>query len=161
MERIDDFNLGANIKRLRKSRGLTQQKLSADANISRSYLGDVENGRYNPSIETLKDIAKALNVELNDLLGDGAIKKGFKIPVLGRIAAGIPIEAVTDIIDYEEIPEKMAKCGEYFALQVKGDSMEPKFTEGDIVIVKKQENIESGEIAIVLINGQDATVKKK
>lgn len=86
--------------------------------------------------------------------------KGVRIPVLGRVAAGIPIEAVTDVEDWEEIPETMAKNGEYFALRIQGDSMLPEIRQGDIVIVQKQPCVESGEIAIVLVNGNDATCKK-
>ncbi len=86
--------------------------------------------------------------------------KGVRIPVLGRVAAGIPIEAIEDVDDWEEIPESMAKNGEYFALRIQGDSMLPEIRQGDIVIVQKQPCVESGEIAIVLINGNDATCKK-
>ena len=73
---------------------------------------------------------------------------------------GIPIDAVEEILDYEEISEEMARNGEHFALQIKGDSMEPKFSEGDVVIVRKQAIVEDNEIAIVLVNGNDATIKK-
>ena len=153
-----DLNIGPNIKKYRKSKGFTQQELADRSSISRSYLGDIEGGRYNPSIGTLEDIANALDVKVNSLI-DSSSSNAVTIPVLGRIAAGIPLEAITDIIDYEEIPEKMARCGEYFALEVKGDSMEPKFSEGDVVIVRKQPTIESGEIAIVIVNNEDATMK--
>ena len=54
----------------------------------------------------------------------------------------------------------MARCGDYFALEIKGDSMEPKMSKGDIVIVKQQNTVENGQIAIVLVNGDEATVKK-
>lgn len=83
-----------------------------------------------------------------------------KIPVLGRVAAGIPLDAIEEIIDYEEIPPKMAADGEYFALQIKGDSMEPKISNGDIVIVRKQSTAADGDIVIALINGDDAVCKR-
>lgn len=82
------------------------------------------------------------------------------IPVLGVVRAGLPVEAVENIIDYEEISEEMARQGDFFALQIKGDSMEPKISDGDVVIVRKQPDVESGEIAIVLVNGDEATIKK-
>ena len=82
------------------------------------------------------------------------------IPVLGKVVAGIPLDAIEDIIDYEEIPLSMAKSGEFFALQIKGDSMEPKFSEGDVVIVRKQDDVDSGSIAIILVNGNEATIKR-
>jgi repressor LexA len=83
-----------------------------------------------------------------------------RIPVYGNVAAGIPIEAITDIEDYEEISQDMAAKGEYAALRIHGDSMEPRMTDGDVVIVRLQETIESGETAIVMVNGSDATCKK-
>lgn len=82
------------------------------------------------------------------------------IPVLGKVAAGIPIEAIEDILDYEEISADLAKKGEYFALQIAGDSMEPRINKGDVVIVRNQPDIESGEIAIVKVDGEDATCKR-
>jgi repressor LexA len=72
----------------------------------------------------------------------------------------MPIEAVEDIEDYEEIPEAMAARGDFFALRIQGKSMEPKFSDGDVVIVRKQDDIDSGEIGVVIVNGSDATVKK-
>ncbi len=82
------------------------------------------------------------------------------MPVLGRVQAGIPIEAVQEIIEYEEITPEMAHNGEYFALRVRDDSMGPRFLAGDIAIVCKQSGIEDGDIAVVLINEEDATIKK-
>ena len=70
------------------------------------------------------------------------------------------LQAVEDILDYEEISLEMASQGEHFALSIKGDSMEPRIAEGDVVIVRKQNIVENGELAVVLVNGNDATVKK-
>lgn len=84
----------------------------------------------------------------------------IKIPVLGKVAAGVPINAVQEICGYEEIPFEWTHSGEIFALKIKGDSMEPKFSENDIVICRQQPDVESGEIAIVLIDGEDAVCKK-
>ena len=83
-----------------------------------------------------------------------------RIPVLGTVAAGIPMDAIEDVVDWEEIPETMARGGEFFGLRIKGGSMEPRIKEGDTVIVRKQETVESGEIAIVLVNGDEATCKR-
>ena len=80
--------------------------------------------------------------------------------MLGYVRAGIPIDAVEEILDYEEITQEMAAQGEHFGLQIKGDSMEPKFSDGDVIIVRKQSNVDSGDIAVVLVNGNDATIKK-
>lgn len=86
--------------------------------------------------------------------------KGVKIPVLGKVAAGIPIEAIEDVLDWEEITEDMAKTGKFFALQIKGDSMSPKILEGDVVIVRQQSNADSGDIVIAIVNGYDGCCKK-
>lgn len=74
--------------------------------------------------------------------------------------AGIPIETVEEILDYEEITPELAATGEFFALKIRGHSMEPRMMEGDVVIVRKQEDVESGDVAIVLVNGNEATVKR-
>lgn len=111
----------------------------------------------------MQRLADFFNVSVDYLLGGTAPtprKKGIKIPVLGTIPAGIPIEAVEEILGDEEITEEMAACGDYFALQIKGDSMEPRIKNGDVVIVRKQPDVDSGKIAVVLLNGHDATVKK-
>ena len=86
--------------------------------------------------------------------------KSVKIPVLGRVAAGIPIDAITDILDYEEITETMSMTGEYFGLKIKGNSMLPRIAEGDVVIVRQQPDAESGEVVIAQVNGNTATCKK-
>jgi repressor LexA len=88
------------------------------------------------------------------------VGKGVWIPVLGNVAAGIPIEAVEDIIDYEEIDRTTAAGGDFFGLRLKGHSMEPRMREGDVVIVRKQSDADTGDVAVVMVNGQDATVKK-
>lgn len=108
-------------------------------------------------------MSEYFEVSIDYILGsdDATTKrKGVKIPVLGVIAAGVPIEAVEDIIDYEEITEELAARGEYFALRIQGDSMEPRIKEGDVVIVRRQPDVESGDVAVVYVNGYNATVKK-
>lgn len=88
-------------------------------------------------------------------------EQATKIPVLGSIPAGIPIEMVEDIIDYEDISEEMLKGGkQYFALKIKGDSMFPEYLNGDVIIVLKQDDCESGQDCVVAVNGDDATFKR-
>lgn len=87
-------------------------------------------------------------------------RRGVRIPVYGRVAAGIPIDAITDIEDYEEISPELAATGQFAALRIHGDSMEPRICDGDIVIVKLQETADTGDTAIVMINGDTATCKK-
>ena len=73
------------------------------------------------------------------------------MPVLGEVAAGIPIEAVEDIVDYEEIDAALAATGDFFGLRIKGSSMEPRIREGDV---------DTGDTVVVLVNGDSATVKR-
>lgn len=103
--------------------------------------------------KAISHIPHALNHVLNQ-------QNGVKINVLGRVAAGIPIEAITDIIDTEEITEEMAATGVFFGLKIKGDSMEPRICNGDVVIVRQQDDAENGETVIAIINGDEATCKK-
>ena len=84
----------------------------------------------------------------------------IKIPVVGTVAAGEPILAEQNIIDYEELPAEEFKDGEYFGLKIKGDSMFPRILEGDVVIVRQQNDCDNGKVAVVLINGDEATVKQ-
>ena len=100
-------------------------------------------------------------VRNNDLpFSSGGLRVAFRIPVLGRVAAGIPIEATEDVLDFEEITEEMRRDGEYFALKIQGDSMEPKISNGDVVIVRQQEDADDGDIVIALVNGDDAVCKR-
>jgi len=163
-ERSDIMKIGKVIQLIREKKGINQKELADKINISYSVMNRIESGERPVRDEEIKNIANVLDVSTDYLLGaenrTTETKKGVKIPVLGSISAGVPIEAVTDIIDYEEITEEMANQGEHFALQINGDSMEPKFSQGDVVIVRKQPTVESGEIGIVLVNGHDATIKK-
>jgi repressor LexA len=139
--------------------------LASKLGIAKSTISMYENGKREPDYETLELIADFFNVNIGSLLtGKTALKSksatGTCIPVLGYVRAGIPVEAVEDILDYEEISSDLASTGEFFALKIKGDSMEPKISEGDVVIVRKQEQVENGELAVVLVNGNDATVKR-
>lgn len=157
-------SIGERIKEARKSAGLTQLELAKKTELSRSYIGDIEKDRYNPSVSTLQLIATATNTPLEDLLPStktvSPAGRGVRIPVLGRVVAGIPIEAVEEILDYEEITPELAATGEFFALKIRGHSMEPRMMEGDVVIVRRQDDVDSGDVAIVLVNGDEATVKR-
>lgn len=119
-------------------------------------------GNSYPRIDKIELMANYFGISKSDLVEEHVVtpRKGVTINVLGRVAAGIPIEAVTDIIDTEEITEEMAHTGEFFGLQIKGDSMEPKISDGDIVIVRQQDDAESGEIVIATVNGDEATCKR-
>lgn len=151
------------IKELRQALGLSQKQLADMLFVNQTAVSQWERGVTTPNKETLIKLTNIFNTTTDDLLGVKNVsqsKKGIKIPVLGDVAAGIPIEAIEDIIDYEEIDEEMAKKGEFFGLRIKGDSMSPRMLEGDIVIVQKTSVVNTGEIAVVLVDGDSAMVKK-
>ncbi len=155
---------GQRITKLRKERDLQQKEVAAAIGMNRIVLNRIELGKRPLRDDEAVALADFFHVTTDYLLkgvtAQPRDKKGVRIPVLGRVVAGIPIEAVEEILDYEEITPELAATGEFFALQVKGDSMLPKLEEGDVVIVKKQADVETGDIAIVLVNGDEATIKQ-
>ncbi len=152
------------LKVLRSKTNQTQATVAKAIGVDRTTYAKYESGASEPSFEMLQRMAKYYNVSVGFLMGETELSTNsdhIRIPVLGRVAAGIPIDAIEEVIDWEDISADMAAGGaEYFGLQVKGDSMEPKISSGDIVIVRKQPDVESGEVAVVLVNGDDATVKR-
>ena len=152
------------LKKLRQNRKLLQKDVATAINVGRSTYVKYENGDSEPSMKILIQLANYFDVTVDYLLENDTqnkkTQKGVQIPVFGSVAAGIPISAIEDIIDWEEITEDMAHSGEYFGLVIHGDSMEPKFSTGDVVIVRAQPTAETGDISIVMIGGEDATCKK-
>ena len=152
------------LKELRKNNKLTQKQVADYLEVGVSTYNQYETARRQPDNETLIKLANFFGVSTDYILGlDSAneITKKTRIPVLGRIPAGIAIEMIEDILDYEDIsPAMLTGDKKYFALKIKGDSMEPKFLENDILIIKQQDSCNSGDYCIVAVNGFDATFKK-
>lgn len=159
-----------NIVRLCADRNTTPTTVAKACGLSSAAPVYWKNGST-PRDATVKKLADYFGISVSDLLADPSVEprvtheKGVKIGVLSRVAAGVPLEKI-DIFDandpdsWEEITEDLAKGGEFFALKIKGDSMMPRIRHGDIVIVRKQETIEEGETAIVLVNGCEGTCKR-
>lgn len=160
------------LQKLLDERGITATDVARETGISRSSMTDWKKGRSTPKYEKRKKIADMFGVTVDYLDGVSPFpygeEKNFEvcsesntvtIPILGRVPAGIPIEAVTDRIGEIEIarPRGDDKC---WALKVKGDSMYPKILDGDIVIFREQQSCENGDICVVRVNGTDATLKK-
>ena len=161
--------LGKRIRTVRQAKQLSQDELARLCGYnSRSSINKIEAGLNDIPQSKIKAIADALSVSPAWLMGyDDADepkpkrrKKYVKIPVLGSIVAGTPREAIEDILDYEEIPESLARTGDFFGLQVTGASMEPTLREGDVIICKSAQTCDTGDIAVVMINGDEATVKE-
>ncbi len=239
------MGVGERIRKYRKDRGFTQTQLAQKAGISRSYLADVEAGRYNPSLSTLFDIAAPLGVPASILLDDkeidfsnlmslcqrsdmtlNALAKIIeisgddlnlirsnrlpdddtmnkicdyfnctwdyligktnvlneiiigeesillpdtnaplnlteKVPILGTVAAGFPLYAEQNVIGHEEVPKSFLKGAEHFFLIVKGESMTgSRIYPGDKVLIRRQPEVENGQIALVLVGNEEATLKR-
>ena len=149
------------IKEMRIAKGLTQSELASMCGVHQTAVSQWEKGRTEPDKSVIKILSEIFSVSADTIMGiDLPSQENKKIPVLGYVRAGIPIEAVEEILDYEEISAHMALSGEHFALKITGSSMEPRICDGDVVIVRKQNDVDSGEIAVVLVNNMDATVKK-
>lgn len=156
--------MAKNIQYYMELYGKTRQEMCDSLGVKYTTFTDWVKGNSYPRIDKIELMANYFGISKADLVEDrskrSAPHKGVVINVLGRVAAGIPIDAVEDIIDTEEISEEMAKTGEFFGLQIHGDSMTPSICDGDIVIVKQQNDAESGDIVIATINGDEATCKR-
>ena len=154
------MEIGKNIRRFREQCDMTQAEVAKRLGVSPTAVSWWESGRTEPKIGTVEKLAELFGVEKSDVLGlpkKPTTDHSQWVPVLGRVAAGIPLDMIEDVLDYEEIPDHMGEC---FALRIQGDSMSPDIPNGSTVIVRKQDDVESGEIAIVAINGEDATCKR-
>ncbi len=139
---------------------------------SKSTIYRYMNGEMSPKISTVKYIAEYFNINPTWLMGYDVPMKdnintnldvisAIEIPILGKISAGLPLFAEEHLEGKAYAPANLIKPGyEYFYLKVKGDSMNLKFNEGDIVLVQKQETLENGQIGVIRVNGYDATIKK-
>ena len=152
------------IKNERIKAGLTMKAVAnivgvSEGTVSRWESGDIENMKRDKIVA----LANALNISPAVIMGwvdTQAERCRKRVPVLGRVAAGVPIAMVEDVIDWEEIDEETAKRGEIFALRISGDSMEPRILNGDVVIVRQQDDADNGDIVIATVNGDDATCKR-
>lgn len=157
------------LKETRIYRGYTQQEVANKLNLSVQAYSHYETGRRKPDYKTLKKLADFFNVSIDYLLGRENVesikldRNVVQIPVFGEIPAGIPIEMIEDsfIEDIEEIDANLCRGdNHFFGLKIKGDSMFPKFEDGDIVIFKQQDTCENGDFCAVSINHTECTFKK-
>lgn len=159
------------LKELREKAGYSQAQLAMKLGVRQSTVGMWENGANRPQNARLETLASIFGVSTDYLLGRSNDKGGddaphvspgaVRVPVYGTIPAGVPMEAIEDIIDYEEIPQEWTRGGrEFFGLRIKGDSMYPRYEDGDVIIFKRQDTCENGQDCAVMVNGDDATFKR-
>lgn len=157
-----------NLKFYMNKNNKERKEVCKDLDFSYSTFADWFNGNIYPRIDKIEKLANYFNIQKSDLIENkNQIKdnnfykpRGVLIPVFRSIKAGVPIGAIEDIIGYEEITEEMAKKGEFFGLKIQGDSMFPYLIQDDILITRKQTDVENGAIAVVLVNREEATVKR-
>lgn len=163
-------DFASTIKRLRTERGITQEQLAAMLKVSRSTIGMYETGSREPDFETCEAIADIFNVDMDYLIGRSPVERkkvvippGFQpmpemsaVPLVGSIACGTPILAEQNIEARIGVP---ALWQADFALTCHGNSMAAMIQDGDIVCIRKQPEVENGEIAAVRI-GEEATLKR-
>lgn len=164
MTEKDQKLIAKNLRQLFYANGKTQADASRDLGISKGTLSCWMNGTRIPRMDNIDVLAKYLGVTRADIVGQKEPEKPkpkyTKIPILGSIPAGVPTEMIEDIVDYEEIPDDMARMGEYFGLKIKGHSMEPRISDGDYIIIRKQDTADSGDIVVARINGNEGTCKR-
>ena len=157
------MGIGEKIRKRRLELGWSQQKLADLMDYtSKSTITKIEKGFSDVGQKNVIKFSEILGVSIAYLMDwtEEAESKPIRIPVLGRVAAGIPIEAIEEIIDYEEVDGNTTAPGELFGLLIKGNSMAPRICDRDVVIVRKQEAADSGDIVIATINGDDAVCKR-
>ena len=164
-----------NLKTLRKHQNLSQEQLADKLNLSRSIVGMWESGQRKPSFETLELLADFFNVRLDDLSGrknpntlpitnaeiDSFISNFYNTPIFESVSAGFGVAAIDSVVDYIPLPyNNRAEANETICIRVKGDSMSPKIEDGDLIQVHKQSSVDSGDIAVVLIDDDEGFAKK-
>ncbi len=164
--------IGSKIKEFRTRKNIGQEELAEFLNTTSQTISRYELGQRKTGNDILFDLAEYFNVSINDFFPPTTFDNGelidisddtIQIPVLGTIKAGIPIEAQQEILEYVEIPKKWTAGGKkFYGLKISGDSMFPKYQEGDIVIFEQNEDKETynGKDCAVMVNGDDATFKK-
>ena len=158
--------MAKNISRLMKENNIDRKKISNDLNVKYTTLSDWINAKTYPRIDKIELLADYFNVTKADLVEDKERQvletlPVKKIPVVSQISAGLPIYSEENLIDYTYIATKnLSVDKELFGLKVSGDSMDKEFRDGDVVIVEKDAVVENGQIAVVQINGYNATVKR-
>ena len=153
------------LRALRKERKISQGALAAQLGISQQAVGKWETGRSTPDPGTLRKIADLFGVSADGLLGrddahSAPVWPGAEVlvPVLGTVKAGYDAYAFEE--DYGSEPANVKNPRDYFYLIVRGDSMEPRISSGALALVHSQPDVESGDLAVVLVDGEEGTLKK-
>ena len=144
----------------------TQAAFAKQMNVSTATVSNWCNGLKSPRMDKIDHMCAIFNCSRSDLLEEKDIirsqkkSEAYAIPVFDYISCDKTFCSTEKIIDTEEIPESLAKTGEFYALRIKGDSMEPKISSGDVVIVRQQDDADTGDTVIATIAGEYAVCKR-
>lgn len=167
---MDQFEIAKRIQKARKNAGFTQNYVAKSLGLTYQAISNYERGINRIEVSTLSSLCDLYKVPMSSILQDDAdipcssgllhsYKPTHRIPILGRVPAGSPLYADENIEGYTYT--ELNSGGEYFALRIKGDSMNAaRIFDNDIVIVRRQDIVENGQIAIVMVDDQDATIKR-
>ncbi len=166
------MGFGENLKKLRERFNLTQEDIAEIAGVTNKAVSTWETGRKEPRMGAVVKIAKFFGIKVSNLIEDGGMDQiDFKLefgtqqpvkdlvflPIVGRISCGNSALAYEDIEGYEPTPKEWLNGEEYFYLRAKGDSMiGARIHDGDLLLIRKQPEVENGEIAVVLIEDEAA-----
>ena len=174
-------SFGERLKKIRKLRNITQLELTQLSGVAQSSISQYESSKTRtPTIDIARKLAEALDVSVDYLLGntddptppkkieikdkinlkENVVAFVGRVPILGRVAAGKPVPAIQEALGWMDIPAPYKKLGIDFALVIDGDSMSPRLNKGDLALIHMQNDAENGEIAIVIINGNDGVCKQ-
>ncbi len=151
---------GKKLKELRKIEGWTQEDVAKKLGVSKQTYSHYENEQRRPSLDTIRELASVYQVNIDDIFSTEKISDLVNLPIVGRISCGNGNIAYEEIEGYEPTPREWLNGGEHFYLKAKGDSMTgARIFEGDLLLIRKQPEVENGEIAAVLI-GDEAVLKR-
>lgn len=160
---FDRNTFSKNLKKYMAIAGENQVELAAAIGVTKTTTNGYVLGTKVPRMDKIQKIAEHYGISVSDLLEENGTKSSgaaITIPVIGKVTAGVPIEAIEEVLCYEEISQSMAKTGDFFGLKVQGNSMYPLLYSGEIIIVRKQDTAENGDIVVALLDNEDATVKR-
>lgn len=172
--------LGNFIKQYRLEHSLSLREFAKLCNLSHTYIDKLEKGIeprtgkvVEPTLDAIEKISSAMNLSLDSLLvsigkidSDAnlsnciEIDSMFKVPIIGTVRAGLGGIAEEDLLGFEYVYNNITAINDCFYLKVKGDSMEPHIAEGDLALVRRMDDIESGTLAVVVVNGDEGVIKK-
>ena len=155
------MHIGQKIKQLRKAHKLTQEELAKILDVKPTAVSAWELGRNKPLMDKLDMMAHYFGVPISYFFEENQIKRSknhihfVKLPIVGTISCGNGVIAYEDIEGYEDVPRSWLNGGEYFFLRAKGDSMiNARIMDGDLLLIRRQDDVENGGIAAVLIDGE-------